>query len=78
MVTAIIEITDHANRVLNIVKAMHWLKDKSEAINVMAQVYQEDVLEPELGKAYVKKLSAILKSEKRVKIKNFAKEFGLE
>lgn len=78
MVSAIINITEHANRVLNIVKARYGLKDKSEAINLVAQVYEEDELEPELSPKYVKKLKRILKSEKRIKIKDFTKEFGLE
>ncbi len=78
MVYAVINITEHANRILNIIKAKYDLKDKSEAINIVAQIYEEDVLEPELRPEYVKKLKGIVKNEKRVAVKNFRKEFGIE
>ncbi len=78
MVYAVINITEHANRVLNIIKAKYGLKDKSEAINIVAQIYEEDVLEPELKPQYVKKLKGIVKNEKRIAVKNFRKEFGIE
>ena len=55
MVQAIINVNDRTNQVLNIVKAKYNLKDKSEAINVMAQKYEENVLEPELRPEYIKK-----------------------
>ena len=77
MVYAVINITEHANRVLNIIKAKYGLKDKSEAINIVAQIYEEDVLEPELKPQYVKKLKGIVKNEKRIAVKNFRKEFGI-
>ncbi len=78
MVYAVVNITEHANTILNIIKAKYGLKDKSEAINVVTQVYEEDILEPALRPVYSRKLKKILKSEKRVAVKNFAKEFGLE
>lgn len=55
MVQAIINIDENANRILNIVKAKFNLKDKSEAINMMAYQYEEDILEPELRPEYIKK-----------------------
>ena len=48
MVKAIIDIEDHTNRVLNILKAKFGLKDKSEAIDLMAKQYEEMILGPEL------------------------------
>ena len=45
MVQAIIDIEDQTNRVLNIVKAKFGLKDKSEAIDVMAQQYEKEILD---------------------------------
>ena len=68
MVQAIINIEDHTNRVLNIVKAKFGLKDKSEAINMMAEQYEQNILEPELRPEYVEKLSKI-KNEKGIKFK---------
>lgn len=61
MVQALINISEHSNRVLNIVKAKYGLKDKSEAINVVAEQYEEDILEPELKPEYVKKALKIHK-----------------
>ena len=63
MVQAIINIDEHANRILNIVKAKFDLKDKSEAINLMAEQYEEEVLEPELRPEYKEKLTKIMKGK---------------
>ncbi len=76
MVKAIIEIDDHTNQVLNIVKAQYALKDKSEAIETVVQLFEEEILEPELKPAYVKKVSKI-KKEKGIKVKSFADRYGL-
>ncbi|MCZ7358202.1 MAG: DUF2683 family protein [Candidatus Methanoperedens sp.] len=48
MVKAIVNINERANRVLNIVKAKHGLKTKSEAINKVVSEYGKSLLEPEL------------------------------
>lgn len=61
MVQAIINITEHSNRILNIIKAKYGLKDKSEAINVVVEEYEEAILEPELRPEYVKKALRIHK-----------------
>mgnify|MGYP001578723567 CR=1 FL=1 len=45
MVKAIIDITKEANRIINVIKAKHDLKTKSEAINKLAEEYI-DILEP--------------------------------
>ena len=67
MVQAIINISEKANRVINIVKAKYGLKDKSEAINTMAEEYQESIMEPELRPEFIKKMNKISK-EKAIKI----------
>ena len=64
MVQAIIDIEDNTNRVLNIVKAKFGLKDKSEAINIMAKQYEESILEPELRPEYVEKAKKIMRQKK--------------
>lgn len=61
MVQAIINISDHANRILNIVKAKYGLRDKSEAIDMMASKYEENILELELRPEYVEKAFKIHK-----------------
>ncbi len=77
MVKAIIDIEDHTNRVINIVKAKHGLKDKSEAIDLMALQYEEEVLEPQLRPEYIEKAMQIRK-QKAVPVKDFARRYGLK
>ena len=59
MVKAIIEIDDRTNRILNIIKAKHGLKDKSQAINLMAQQFETCVMEPELRPEFRRKLESL-------------------
>ncbi len=80
MVQAIINIEDHTNRILNIVKAKFGLKDKSEAINIMAEQYEEEILEPELRPEYIEKAKKIMK-QKPIKVgslENFRKRYGIK
>jgi len=64
MVQAIINIEDQTNRVLNIVKAKFGLKDKSEAIDMMAEQYEKSILEPELRPEYIEKAKKIMNQKK--------------
>jgi len=79
MVQAIVRLSPRANRVINIVKAMHGLKDKSQAINRLAKEYEELTFGPELRPEYIEKLKKIEKEEtvKIGSIKDFEKRFGL-
>jgi len=80
MVQAIIKISKHANRVLNIVKAKYDLKDKSGAIETMAEQYEKEILEPELRPEYIEKAKKIMK-EKPILIgttNNLRKMMGLK
>lgn len=77
MVKAIIDISEHANRIISIVKAKYGLKNKSEAINLMAEQYEEKILELKLRPGYVEKMKKRQK-ESTVKIENFKEHFGLE
>ncbi len=63
MVQAVINIDERANRVLNIVKAKYGLKDKSQAINIVVNEYEESFLEPELRPEYKTKLAKIMKGK---------------
>ncbi len=74
MPTAIVELNDKANRVVNIVKAMYNLKDKSQALNKMAEEYEQEILEMQLRPEYKKKLEKIQK-EKSIKVKNVDEYF---
>lgn len=73
MVQAVINIDEHTNRVLNIVKAKFGLKDKSQAINIVVGEYEQLLLEPELRPEYKTKLSKILKG-KHISRAEFEKE----
>lgn len=77
MVQAIITLDEHQNRVLNVVKGKHGLKNKSEAITFIITQYEEDHLEPHLRPDFAKKLTKRQK-EPTVKIKDFKKHFGLK
>jgi hypothetical protein len=77
MVKAIVKIDDRTNRILNIIKAKYSLNDKSQAINLMARQFEMEVMEPELRPEFIKSLRASEK-EKAIRIKDFAKEFGLK
>ena len=70
-----INIEENVNRVLNIIKAKHGLKDKSEAINLVVTEYEESFLEPELRPEYKEKISQIVKS-KHFSRKEFEKMVG--
>jgi hypothetical protein len=61
MVQNIIHIQDKEDRVINIVKAKHGLKTKSEAIALITQTYEKNFLEPELRPEYLEKLKKIEK-----------------
>jgi hypothetical protein len=75
MVKAIVEINERTNRVLNIIKAQHCLKDKSQAINLMAQQFEERLLEPGLRPEFIESLKAS-ESVKTVKVSDFAKRYS--
>ena len=63
MVQAMIKIDDHANQVLNVVKAKYGLKDKSEAINLVISEYEENIMEPQVRPEFLKKLEKIRKGK---------------
>ncbi len=76
MVQAMVNISENANQILNIVKAKHKLKDKSEAIERVVLEYGEDFLEPKLRPEFIQKMKERQK-EPTVKVKNFRKHFNL-
>ncbi len=80
MVQAIINIKENTNRVLNILKAKYGLKDKSQAIDLMAKEYEQEILEPELRPEYIEKAKEIM-TEKPVRVgtpKDLRKMMGLK
>ena len=64
MVQNIIDLDENEDRILNIVKAKYGLKNKSQAVAMLAKVYEDSFLEPELRPEYIKKLKKIEKNGK--------------
>ena len=70
------KLSEDANRVLNVVKAKHGLRTKSEAIDLITRAYAEELLEPELRPESVAKLKKIEK-ERSIPVRSFGKRYGL-
>jgi hypothetical protein len=71
MVQALVNVSEKANRVLNVLKAKYGLKDKSEAINKMAELYENELMEPELRPEYIEKALKIM-ADKPIKVSGVA------
>ena len=76
MVQAMIQISNEANQILNIVKAKYALKDKSHAIEKVILGFGENFLEPQLRPEFIQKMIERQK-EDTVKVKDFRKHFGI-
>lgn len=61
MPKAIIDLSERANRVVNIVKAKEGLKGKSEAIERIVAEYEEHILDPNFRPEFVKDIQRIRK-----------------
>jgi hypothetical protein len=78
MVKNVIDLGEKENRVINIVKAKYGLKDKSQALSVIINRYEECELEPELRPEFVKEIEETRKHGKFLKIKDFPQEYKLK
>ena len=78
MVKNVVNLSERENRVINIVKAKYGLKDKSQALSVIINRYEECELEPELKPEFVKEIEETRKHGKFIKVKDFAQEYGLK
>jgi Protein of unknown function (DUF2683) len=66
MTSAIVNLTDDNNRLLNIIKAHFDLRNKSDAINFVVEKFaKEEKLGAELRPEYVRKLRRIMKQKGR-------------
>lgn len=63
MVQAIIKLGEYQDRILTIVKGKYGLKNKSEAINLVIDKFEEEFIEPELRPEYKAKLKKIMKGK---------------
>ncbi|HEX9862089.1 MAG TPA: DUF2683 family protein [Candidatus Bathyarchaeia archaeon] len=78
MVKSVINLSERESRIINIVKAKYGLKDKSQALSVILNRYEECELEPQLRPEFISEIEEARKKGKFVKVKDFAKEFGIE
>ncbi len=74
MPKAIVELDEKADRIVNIVKAKYGLKDKSEAINKIAEEYGEDMLEPALRPEWIEKMKKVAK-QKAIRVDDFKSRY---
>ena len=63
MVQSVVNFGENENRVLTIVKGKYGLKNKTDAVNLVINKYEEEVLEPELRPEYVEKAKKIMKQK---------------
>ena len=73
MVQAIVNLGEHENRLLTIIRGKFGLKNKSEAVNFVIDKYGEELLEPELRPEYKEELLRVDKG----KFKKFASIYDL-
>ena len=63
MVQAIVNLGEHEDRVLTIVKGKFGLKNKSDAINLVIEKFEQELLEPRLRPEYKEELLKIDKGK---------------
>ena len=67
MVYARVSLDDYTNRVLNVIKGKYGLKDKSEAINKMADLYGDELVDKlEVRPEYMDELNKIYEEHMRL------------
>ncbi len=59
MPKAVIDLSEHANRIVNVVKARDGMKSKSEAIERIVEQYEEFILDPAMKPGFVADLERI-------------------
>lgn len=59
MVQNIINLGEKEDRILGIVKAQHGLKNKSQAMELILNIYGENFLEPEIRPEFLERLRKI-------------------
>jgi hypothetical protein len=78
MVKSVITLTERESRIINIVKAKYGLKDKSQALSIILNRFEECELEPQLRPEFIREIEEARKKGKFLEVKDFPKEFGLE
>ena len=65
MPKTVVELSEHANRVVNVVKAREGLRGKSAAIERIVEEYEEKVLDPHLRPEFVTDVERVRKGRFR-------------
>ena len=78
MVTALLDLDDNTNRVLNVIKAKYDLKDKSQVVTLLVQKYIDDSEDRELKPEFIKEIQRLEKEGKFIKVDDFAARYGLK
>lgn len=65
MPKAVVELSEHANRIVNVVKARDGLKGKSQAIERIVEEYEEKILDPAFRPEFVEEVLRISKGKFR-------------
>ena len=68
MKQTLVKLTEHQDRVVQVVKGKFGLKNKNEAIQLIVDAYEEEHVEPELRPEFVAKIQDI---EKEWKFKRY-------
>lgn len=59
MPKAVVDLSEHANRIVNVVKARDGLRGKNEAIEAIVAAYEERILDPALRPEFVESLQRV-------------------
>ncbi len=80
MVKALINIDEDTNRLLAMIKAQFGLKDKSQAIEVLAEEYEELISEHRVRPSFLRRLKK-LEKERKIRIgtiEDFDRRYGIK
>ena len=64
MVQAMVDIGEHEDRILTIVKGKFGFKNKSDAVNFVISRFETELLEPELRPEFIQKIKTLEKKGK--------------
>ncbi|MGV8150578.1 MAG: DUF2683 family protein [Candidatus Woesearchaeota archaeon] len=64
MVQAMVDIGEHEDRILTIVKGKFGFKNKSDAVNFVISRFESELLEPELRPEFIQKIKTLEKKGK--------------
>lgn len=79
MVSALLNLSENTNRVLNTIKAKNGYRDKSQAVEYLVDMYIEEKDDPELKPEFIEELKRIEKEGKFIEVKeSLAERYGLK